>query len=1045
MLFNSPPPSPPPPPPLDGLEEVPLDGTGVNGGGNATGKYAGFFYCDKHLGTPVQTANATLVAAAPTKWSVFHRLRGHAYLYLQFKYDADLYPNGVPTVRVLTKGAKLLDPRVGITIKTCAITSGSSTVTCDTTGLSVGMLVVGEGVLPGSRISTIDGSFTFFNLNTSVYLTNGTIDLAIGTDAWSANSALCVADYMADYRFGKGIPWYRINRTDLSAEANICEESVVLDSGSEQRYNTNGIVTADSDALPDLVAAMAGKVIDTGGTWTIQAGAFRASSLDFTDGDLVGPISVQPRQSMRESYSGVRGTYIAAINNWQPADFPSIKNNTYAAEDGYRRRWKDVAYPFTTSAATAQRLAKIDLERGRQQIVVQSTYRLKAVKIQCGDTVRITRAVLGWTNKEFEVLKWAFRIVDKGKGNVILAVALVLRETASAIYDWADGEETTVDLAPNTTLPDPWTVAAPTSVTLTVNVPYVNADGTVIPRIRVQWPTPNNIYVESGGKVEIEYKEDGTGTWIPWSLQRGDTLEDYIVGVKVGLLYNVRVRFINELNVTSDWTEQTSGAVGGDTTTPNSGSSLTATAYPGYILLEWEPSTTNQVNEYLIYRSVNAAAFVLFASVALTQYNDADITPGDNYSYKVRAVTASEVQSADLGPTGAVVALSPPVGATTPSDPTASTNLGTSGTYDASDGSVFAYATIRVPALPANALWQNLLYRRNGATEWLIASGNLKNVVNADIRLDDLSPGVTYDVATQAWSPAGASAIVAMTGTSFTAATKTATAGAFSSVSLVSPGSYGISSKFIGAGVAFGVISKFTCPADKDLVAVEFKVVSTNDETSNSYSWFMDGTSDFLVKVAAAPGEQMAILFLNSSNAAGFGFVRSINSSGVYSTSSSAVTATGWQALGSMTSASALTGGDMAKQNASGVTITGGTTTGITDLASTSEKLGNGSSVRASKTRWVSTESVSVTGGVGVKSEDFAIDITNRGFSAKPDVGLIQVSGASVAADLRDVLALYVYDHGSNTASTAYVTVFRKDGGDLTAGDLRLSIEFLEY
>ncbi|MFK5173356.1 hypothetical protein ACI3QN_12655, partial [Propionibacterium freudenreichii] len=85
--------------------------------------------------------------------------------------------------------------------------------------------------------------------------------------------------------------------------------------------------------------------------------------------------------------------------------------------------------PFTISAATAQRLSKIDLERGRQQIVVTTVLRLDAFKLACGDTVKVTRAALGWTEKLFEVIEWKFQIMQ----NSSLGVAVVLKETAAAV------------------------------------------------------------------------------------------------------------------------------------------------------------------------------------------------------------------------------------------------------------------------------------------------------------------------------------------------------------------------------------------------------------------------------------------------------------------------------------------------------------------------------------------------------------------------------------------------------------------------------------
>ncbi len=971
----------------DGLEAVPLDGSGTNGGGAATGKYAGYFFCNKYLGTPTQTADATLVAAAPTKWTANHRLRGHTYIYLQFKYNADLYPNGVPTVRVMTKGAKVLDPRVGITLKTCDMVAGNTHVGCDTTGLSVGMLVVGSGVLPGTRVLSIDGSGTFFTTNVAPFLTNTTADLALGVDAWSANWALCVADYMADPRFGKSIPWSRLTYSTLGAEANISDESVVTDSGSEARYTINGIVTADSDALPDLCAAGGGRVIDVGGTWMIIAGAYRAAGTGFTDADLVGPISVQPRQSMRESYAGVRGTYIAEANAWQPADFPPHKNDTYTAQDGNRRRWKDVAYAFTTSAPTAQRLAKLDVERGRQQVVVQALYRIKALQVQCCDTITITRSVLGWAAKEFEVIKWALKLVPGAKGGMNLAVAITARETASGVYTWANGEETTVDAAPNTTLPDPWTVAAPGALTLTHNVAYVNGDGTVIPRLRVQWPTPNNIYVESGGKIEVEYKEDGTATWIPWALNRGDTLEDYIIGVKVGLLYNVRVRFINQLLVASAWTSATSSAIVGDVTTPTAPGGFTAVAYPGYILLEWDPSTTNQVNEYLIYRSINAGAFALFATTLLTQFNDPDVSVPNNYTYKLRAVTASEVQSADSLTVGPISALNPAVGAAVPSAPTAPASTA-SGTYDASDGSVFAYHSIDVAALPANAIWQNLLYRRDGATDWLIAA-QVKNSSGISIRLDDLSPGLTYNIGMQAWSAAGGSAVV--TGSNIVAPTKTTVPADLSSVVPHTPSSsYPVSLTFHGTTRNYSSLITFDQSTSKDAVEYEFGInVNAGDDPSEA------GGFTF-AKVAAGQG---VVQYNTISLVAQYLWSRVKNASGVWSA---------WVDSGyNMNGYVAIPAGDLTQQDS-------------TDVNVTAIKTGSGS-VNDVKIRAPYIAGITLAGGA--PTETYNLNITGWGFSAAPDFGWFQ------AADLSSCEVRYDWD--DSTSTTAVLRIRMLDGTNL--------------
>jgi hypothetical protein len=79
---------------------------------------------------------------------------------------------------------------------------------------------------------------------------------------------------------------------------------------------------------------------------------------------------------------------------------------------------------------------------------------------------------------------------------------------------------------------------------------------------------------------------------------------------------------------------------------------------------------------------------------------------------------------------------------------------------------------------------------------------------------------------------------------------------------------------------------------------------------------------------------------------------------------------------------------------------------------------------------------VTLTGGG--TSEDVQIGINARGFSTKPDDGLVIVE---------DVLYAGFYDSqaGGSTSTTAIVKIFRNDGGTLAAGNLRLSGRFTDY
>jgi hypothetical protein len=88
----------------------------IDGSGNVTSpsQYNGKVRLIKHLGTADQAADADLVSES-TLWTTNHRARGIAYIYARFLYDADAFPNGVPTVTSIVQGKSVYDPRTELT------------------------------------------------------------------------------------------------------------------------------------------------------------------------------------------------------------------------------------------------------------------------------------------------------------------------------------------------------------------------------------------------------------------------------------------------------------------------------------------------------------------------------------------------------------------------------------------------------------------------------------------------------------------------------------------------------------------------------------------------------------------------------------------------------------------------------------------------------------------------------------------------------------------------------------------------------------------
>lgn len=434
----------------------------------------GYIYISKHLGTTDQEADPVLMFYAPELWTSEHRLRGRAYIYVKLLRDQQKFPNGLPNITAIVKGYKPLDPRTGLRV-------------------------------------------------------------------WSDNWALCIAAYLADRDFGLGHDYdEEIDQTKLIAAANVSDEGVALASGGfEARYTCNGtFLTSEKpiDILGRMKVAGSGQVVRVGGKWRIYAGAYIVPTVEITEDHLRGPIQVRPRLSRHDLFNGVKGVYVSEANAWQPADFPAVKNSTYLAEDNGENVWLDVDYQYTTFAPTAQRLSKIELERVRQQITVILPCKLSVYKLEPPRTVMVTLAIFGWDHKVFEVsqLDLVAEVADDDAPYV--GVDLTLRETTSTVWDWNSGEETTVDSAPDSNLPNPFALAPPGVPT--VREEFYETAGSVGVRLQVDWAPAGDGQAEF---YDVEWKlVDPDVTQFqqhPGLTSTHDTIENVSNGS-----YDVRVR-----------------------------------------------------------------------------------------------------------------------------------------------------------------------------------------------------------------------------------------------------------------------------------------------------------------------------------------------------------------------------------------------------------------------------------------------------------------------------------------------------------------------
>lgn len=485
--------------------------------------------------------------------------------------------------------------------------------------------------------------------------------------AWSANPALCMADYYCDQKRGLGMDYdSEIDIDELIASANVCDEPVADKLGVlHPRYSCNGAFTCETvhnDVLNHLKAAMAGFTIDPPGRVAIIAGYWRPATLPaFDEGTLVSGLSVTTKIPIAENFNRVKGMYISPENSWQATDYPPVKNAYYLAEDNNRESWREINYTFVTSAFQAQRLGKIALEETRQGITVRGVGNFAWFQVRAGDVVKLNNTRRGWVNKEFFVEEIAIESPDSG----LVQFPFALRETAQGVYDWNNGDETTVDLAPNTNLPSPFNVAPPTNLTAlcdNTTREYDAENDQYIPRILVTWTAPADPFVLT---VRLQYKKVTDTQWKDWAPVDVSVTRDYIFPVVQTTAYVVRARSETRM-VKSAWVYSDPTVGGTDTTPPAAPTSFTASSGVAGIRLNWTNPADADLAFIEVYEHTASTPAPTAPSLPLVSVGDDDLNgtidstyfrsglpAGVTRYYWIRAVDTSNNKSAWVGPRAA--------------------------------------------------------------------------------------------------------------------------------------------------------------------------------------------------------------------------------------------------------------------------------------------------------------------------------------------------------------------------------------------------------
>lgn len=286
------------------------------------------------------------------------KFAGFAALVCTFQYDQEAFAQGLPNVSAVLRGAKVYDPRSGLT----SWTENPALIARDWA-----LYANGGGASSGE----ID-------------------DVAF-------IAAANAADVSTTFHTAAG---------DETRPLYQCGIVIPLDSDPEE-------------ALSEIVEAMAGRWGWPGGKLRVRAGVYRAAVATLTEDWCtdVAAIEIIGGPPIGEAVNVMRPTIADAAQNWVQAPVAEVRAAAYVTADG-RDLPQELPLGGVTRAVHAQHIAGVMLREAREGLTLKIPVNLRGFELELFDVVAVTLPRFGWSAKLFEVLDWSLTL----EGGVMLTL-----------------------------------------------------------------------------------------------------------------------------------------------------------------------------------------------------------------------------------------------------------------------------------------------------------------------------------------------------------------------------------------------------------------------------------------------------------------------------------------------------------------------------------------------------------------------------------------------------------------------------------------------
>jgi len=459
---------------------------------------ASLITCEPHFGSDSQSASSLL--STLSSWTSNHRLRGLCYLAIRFEWNQDKF-GSLPTVQAVVEGKKVYNPNLDSTV-----TGGSGSHRADTSS----------------------------------------------TWEYSDNPILQLLDYLRNDRFGMGIAnsYFDSNFADWQTATDVCDANITPYSGASQidLMDSHAVVDTSKKAIDNVKNFIRGArayLNFSGGIYNVLVETSGSASITLTEDNIIGGISVKSKNK-NSRYNRVIVNFTNPDKNFQSdtAQFPPVdetglasadQHATMKTEDGGLLLEGRFDFTMLTSPYQAQEMAEIILRRSRSSLDISLIADATALDLAVGDIVNITHATPSFSAKPFRV---------QGMNvNNDYSITLQCSEHQDSFYTFGTQQE--VASIPNTTLPNPFVIQPPASVTLSDQLIEYN-DGTVIVALDITIGASPDNFIDF---YQVEYKLSTDSDFIIYA--QGSGLNHRVLNVIDQQTYDVRVKAVNSAGVSS--------------------------------------------------------------------------------------------------------------------------------------------------------------------------------------------------------------------------------------------------------------------------------------------------------------------------------------------------------------------------------------------------------------------------------------------------------------------------------------------------------------